>query len=188
MNTNRLTESIEKALNAQITKEAHASQIYLSYASWAERQGLSGIAVFLFRHAEEERYHMMKILKYILKRGGQVRLETIPAPPENPSDLKTCFERAFKHEVDNTKSVYEIVKKSFDEADWATWNFMRWFVKEQVEEETLVMNLLDKLKISGGENIGGNELYVLDRDLGKIASEPDARQDLEPEVVEHKVE
>ena len=62
MDTNRLSKPISTLLNDQMTKEAHASQIYLSYASWAARQGYGGIANFLFRHAEEERNHMMKIL------------------------------------------------------------------------------------------------------------------------------
>ena len=69
MNTNRLSESICKALNDQMTKEAHASQIYLSYASWLNAQGYEGVANFLFRHANEERNHMMKFLEYILKAG-----------------------------------------------------------------------------------------------------------------------
>ena len=59
MNTNRISKTIAAALNAQMTKEAHASQIYLSYAAWADRQGFGGIANFLFRHANEERNHMM---------------------------------------------------------------------------------------------------------------------------------
>ena len=71
MDTNRLSETICKALNSQMTKEAHASQIYLSYASWADAQGYEGIANFLFRHANEERNHMMKLLEYILERGAK---------------------------------------------------------------------------------------------------------------------
>src|SRR5580692_10192463 len=130
MNTNRLSKTMAAALNAQMTKEAHASQIYLSYAAWAEHQGFDGIANFLFRHAQEERNHMMKILEYILKRGAEVEVAAIPKPFENPANLHTCFEKIFKHEVDNTESIYKLVKISFDEGDWATWNFMQWFVKE----------------------------------------------------------
>ena len=81
MNTNRLSKTIAAALNTQMTKEAHASQIYLSYAAWAGWQGFGGISNFLFRHAQEERNHMMKILEYILKRGGEVIVTMIPAPP-----------------------------------------------------------------------------------------------------------
>ena len=53
METNRLSKKIQEALNAQMTKEASASQIYLSYAAWAAGQGYGGIANFLFRHANE---------------------------------------------------------------------------------------------------------------------------------------
>ena len=165
MNTNRLSPALAEILNAQMTKEAHASQIYLSYAAWADNLGYGGVANFLFRHAQEERNHMMKILEYILKRGGEVIVTAIPAPPPNPSNIQHCFEKIFEHEVDNTNAVYKVVKMSLTEEDWATWNFMQWFVKEQTEEETLALELLDKIKIAGGKDIDHNSMYSLDRDL-----------------------
>jgi len=171
MNINRLPKKITASLNAQITQEAYASQIYLSYGAWAGSEGYAGIANFLFRHAEEERNHMMKILEYIVKRGGEVTIEAIPAPHANPKSVNECFEQIFKHEVNNTKAIYALVKLSLDEEDWATWNFMQWFVKEQVEEESFAMNLLDKIKIAGGEKAAHNELYSLDRDLEKTSEE-----------------
>ena len=170
MNTNRLSKTIEEALNRQMTKEAHAAQIYLSYAAWADKQGCGGIANFLFRHAHEERNHMMKVLEYILKRGGEVKVEAIPAPPPNPKSINNCFEKVFEHEVDNTNAIYSVAKLAHTEEDWATWNFMQWFVKEQIEEETLAMDLLDKIKIAGGENASDHSLYSLDKDL---KTEPD---------------
>src|SRR5581483_1784605 len=103
MNTNRLSKTVTAALNEQMTKEAHASQIYVSYAAWADFIGLSGTANFLFRHAQEERNHMMKILEYILKRGAEVQVTAIPAQPENPTNIIHCFEKIFAHEVDNTR-------------------------------------------------------------------------------------
>jgi ferritin len=167
MKTNRLSPTITQALNDQMTKEAHASQIYLSYATWADNEGYGGIANFLFRHAAEERNHMMKILEYISQRGARAKVVAIPAPPNDPSSVNNCFEKVFEHEVDNTTAVYKIVKMSFDEEDWATWNFMQWFVKEQTEEETLAMSLLDKIKISGGEQATPEALYEFNKDLEK---------------------
>ncbi|WP_339926482.1 ferritin [uncultured Cyclobacterium sp.] len=171
MNTNRLSKTIAAALNAQMTKEAHASQIYLSYAAWADKRGFSGIANFLFRHAQEERNHMMKILEYILKRGAEVEVTAIPAPSESPVSINNCFEKVFEHEVDNTNAVYKLVKMSHAEEDWATWNFMQWFVQEQVEEETLAMNLLDKMKIAGGEQMSSDALYSFDKDMEETQDE-----------------
>src|SRR6185437_10179927 len=165
MNTNRLSKTICKALNSQMTKEAHAAQIYLAYGSWADANSYQGISNFLFRHANEERNHMMKFLEYILQRGGTVSITAIPDPGSSPVSVYDCFVKAFKQEVDNTESIYKIVKQSFDEADWATWNFLQWFVKEQTEEETLIMNMLDKFKIAGGDKVSDQSLYSIDRDL-----------------------
>src|SRR6478736_2345074 len=115
MKTNRLSKTLAAALNDQMTNEAHASQIYLSYAAWADNHGFAGIANFLFRHANEERNHMMKILEYILERGAKVKVEALPSHPEDPESIQNCFERIFEHEVDNTKGIYKLVKLSFVE-------------------------------------------------------------------------
>jgi ferritin len=165
MEKNRLSKTLQQALNAQMTKEAHAAQIYLSYGVWAADKGYGGISNFLFRHAAEERNHMMKLLEFILERGAKAKIEAIPSPPEDPSNIQNCFERIFDHEVDNTKGIYKLVKLSLEEEDWAAWHFMQWFVKEQTEEETLALNLLDKIKIAGGANGTADAIYVLDREL-----------------------
>jgi ferritin len=67
---------------------------------------------------------------------------------------------------------------SFDEEDWATWNFMQWFVKEQTEEETLALNLLDKIKIAGGEKASDSALYALDRELKTKPDDATLAQDI----------
>ncbi|MGO4290574.1 ferritin [Chitinophaga sp. RAB17] len=170
MNRNRLSPNMETGLNKQMTQEALASQIYLSYAAWASGEGYSGIANFLFRHANEERNHMTKFLEYILERGGKVTIEAIPQPPGDPVSVQNCFEKVFQQEIENTASIYKLVKLSFDEGDWASWNFLQWFVREQTEEETLALNLLDKIKVAGGEKASDDALYNLDRDLQQ---EPD---------------
>ena len=178
MKTNRLSDTLSQTLNDQMTKEAHASQIYLSYAAWADNQGYGGISNFLFRHAAEERNHMMKLLEYILKRGAKAKVVAIPAPPSDPTSINNCFEKVFEHEVDNTNGIYKIVKQSLIEEDWATWNFMQWFVKEQTEEETLALSLLDKIKIAGGEKATPEALYELNKDLEKTPNDATLAQDV----------
>lgn len=178
MNTNRLSDNIAEALNQQMTREAHAAQIYLSYAAWADGEGYEGVANFLFRHAQEERNHMMKILEYILMRGAKVKVVAIPAPPANPTNMNDCFEKVFQHEVDNTNAIYKVVNMSHETHDWATFNFMQWFVKEQVEEETLALNLLAKMKIAGGEKANDDALYMLDKDLEHTPDKAKSAQDV----------
>ena len=177
MDTNRLSPTLAKALNDQMTNEAHNAQIYLSYAAWAADKGYDGTANFLFRHSSEERNHMMKFLEYILKRGAKVTVTVIPAPGEDPTSVNDCFEKIYKSEVENTTSIYNIVNMSLEEKDWATWNFMQWFVKEQTEEETMAIDLLDKIKIAGGANANDDALYNLDRDLEKTPDDAVLAQD-----------
>lgn len=171
MKTNRLSKTLQTALNHQMTKEAAAAEIYLAYASWASEEGYAGVARYLFMHAGEERNHMMKILEYILERGGIVKIASIPTPTDNPIHLQQCFEQVFEQEADNTKGIYKIVKMSLAEEDWATWHFMQWFVNEQTEEETMALHLLDKIKIAGGAKATGEALYALDADLNKLSGE-----------------
>ncbi len=177
MDTNRLSASLSAALNQQMTNEAHNAQIYLSYGSWAADLGYDGISNFLFRHANEERNHMQKFLEYILKRGGKAVITAIPDPGPDPVDMNDCFEKVFSSEVKNTESIYKIVAMSFQEQDWATWNFLQWFVKEQTEEETMAMDLLSRIKIAGGSRASDSVLYTLDRDLGVTPDEATLAQD-----------
>ncbi|MBS1532845.1 MAG: ferritin [Bacteroidetes bacterium] len=181
MDTNRLSQKIASALNQQMTNEAHNAQIYLAYGAWADSEGYEGIANFLFRHANEERNHMMKFLEYILKRGSKVVVSAIPEPGPNPAGVNDCFERIFKSEVENTANIYNLVNMSMEEKDWATWNFMQWFVKEQTEEETLALDLLSKIKVAGGAKAGADALYALDADLAKTPDDARLAQDVSVE-------
>jgi len=121
---------------------------------------------------------MMKFLEYILKRGAKVVVTAIPAPGPDPSSVNDCFEKVFKSEVENTKSIYDIVNMSMAEKDWATWNFIQWFVKEQTEEETLALDLLSKIKVAGGPNANHDALYTLNNELGKTPDDATLAQDV----------
>jgi ferritin len=92
MKTNRLSDKITTALNEQMTKEAHASQIYLSYGAWADNNGFSGIANFLFRHAAEERNHDENTGIHIKQRCKAI-VTAIPAPTTDPVSVNNCFEK-----------------------------------------------------------------------------------------------
>jgi ferritin len=78
---------------------------------------------------------MMKILEYILKRGAEVQVTAIPAPPDCPSSIHNCFEKVFKHEVENNVGVSKLAKMSFDEEDWATWNFMQGLMRGHQKQD-----------------------------------------------------
>ena len=160
-----LKEKIENALNNQIKIEAESSQFYLAMASWAETQGLNGTAKFLYQHADEERMHMLKLVKFVNERGGHAIIPQLSAPDKDYSSLKTVFEMLLKHEMMVTEEINNVVDTCLAEKDYTTHNFMQWYVSEQIEEEALARSIMDKLNMIGNDKGG---LYLFDRDLENL--------------------
>lgn len=161
-----LSKKIESALNKQVELEASSSQYYLAMASWAETQGFDGAAQFLYTHSDEERMHMLKLIKFINERGGQGIVPTLKQPPSSFKSLNAIFEQIHEHEVGVSAEINNLVETCLKEKDYTTHNFLQWYVSEQIEEEALARKILDKLKLIGGDKGG---LYLFDRDLGGMA-------------------
>jgi ferritin len=155
-----LKKKVEDLCNRQVEREGYSSNLYLSMASWAENNGLPGIATWLYAQAEEERIHFLKFIKYINERGGSAVLPAFKKPPTEFRGAEELFKEVLKHEEFITASINEIVHLTLDEKDYNTHNFLQWFVTEQVEEEASVRTIIDKLKLVGPAN-----LYIFDRDI-----------------------
>ncbi len=153
---------VENELNRQIEKELSSSQFYLAMASWAENSGLNGTAKFLYKHSDEERFHMLKLIKFVNERGGKAIVPAISQPPSEFKDIKNVFELLLEHEIDVTNSINELVDICLQEKDYTTHNFVQWYVSEQLEEEALARSVLDKIKLIGTDPGG---MYMFDRDL-----------------------
>jgi ferritin len=76
--------------------------------------------------------------------------------------LKSAFEEFLKHELLVSNSINDLVHLSLAEKDYATHNFLQWYVNEQIEEERTARVLNDKLKLIGDDRSG---LYLFDRDI-----------------------
>ncbi|MBL8009359.1 MAG: ferritin [Flavobacteriales bacterium] len=164
-----LSKKIETALNGQIAIEAGSSQAYLAMASWAENQGLSGTAAFLYRHSDEERMHMLKLIKFVNERGGRAVVPALKQPATDFKSITDIFRSLLEHETHVTATINQVVDTCLKEKDYTTHNFMQWYVSEQIEEEALARTLIDKLNLIGNDKGG---LYLFDRDLeGMIAPE-----------------
>jgi ferritin len=161
-----LSKNTEIALNKQIRIEAESSQIYLSMACWAEVNGLEGIAKFMYAQSDEERMHMLKLIKYVNERGGHSQITDLKAPKTNYETFKEMFEELYKHELFVSNSINELVHITFQEKDYATHNFLQWYVAEQIEEESTAKTILDKINLIGDDKGG---LYLFDRDIQQIA-------------------
>ncbi len=157
-----LSKKIEKALNNQVELEAMSSNIYLAMASWAESQGLNGVAEFLFMHSDEERMHMVKLLRFINDRGGRGIVPALKQPEDEYKSITEIFKQVLSHEVKVTLEINKVVDACLNEKDYTTHNFMQWYVAEQLEEESLAKENVDRLNLIGNDKGG---LYLFDRDL-----------------------
>ena len=160
-----LSKKIEKALNDQVRVEAESSQIYLSMACWAEVKGLEGVAKFMYAQSDEERLHMLKLVKFINERGGHAKVSDLKGPKVDFGSFKNMFQELFDHEVFVSNSINELVHVTLEEKDYATHNFLQWYVAEQIEEEALARTILDKINLIGNDKGG---LYLFDRDIQQI--------------------
>jgi ferritin len=162
-----LNNTIQSALNQQVLVEAESSQIYLAMASWAEVKGYPGIAAFLYRHSDEERTHMLKLVKYINERGGHGIVPALKGPEASYAGIQQVFKSVLDHEIYVSNQINSLVEVCLKEKDYSTHNFLQWYVSEQIEEEALARTIMDKLNLIG-EDKGG--LYIFDRDIASLGA------------------
>ena len=167
---------IEAALNDQVEKEGFSSQFYLAMASWAENNGLNGTAKFMYQQSDEERFHMLKLVKFINERNGRALIPPIAQPPREFDTLQSVFEQLLEHELMVSASINDLTEICLEEKDHATHNFVQWYVSEQLEEEASARLILDRLRLIGNDKGG---LYLFDRDMETQAAQAAAAMAME---------
>lgn len=162
-----LSKKVQDALNEQVRIEAQSSQVYLAMASWAEIQpGIDNITEFFYRHSDEERMHMLKLVHFINERGGFAIIPALEAPTLTFPSVKHAFNELLRHEIMVSESINHLVDLALTEKDYATHNFLQWYVSEQIEEEALARTLNDKLELIGDERSG---LYLFDQNILSVS-------------------
>ncbi|NLA49754.1 MAG: ferritin [Bacteroidales bacterium] len=161
-----LKKKVEDICNRQIEREGYSSNLYLAMAVWAETKGFEGTAGWLYAQADEEREHMLKLIKFVNDRGGTAIVPAFEKPPVEFENVQSLFEEVLKHEEFITESINEMVELTIAEKDYTTHNFLQWYVAEQIEEESTAKGILDKLNMGGKHN-----LYPFDRDLMRSRTE-----------------
>ncbi|MCB1121771.1 MAG: ferritin [Verrucomicrobiae bacterium] len=162
-----LPKSLEKALNQQIGIEFEASYTYLSMAAWFDAQSWDGFSTWMSTQSDEERVHAMKFYNYLLDRGANVKLPAIKAPDAAFDSPLGVFQASLKQEQSVTATINKLYKLALETDDFATVSFLKWFVDEQVEEEKIVSDMIEKLKRAGNKV---ETLLLLDQAAGARSS------------------
>jgi len=164
-----LKKKVEDALNEQIQLEEESSRVYMAMASWCESNGFPGAAQFLYKHSDEERMHQTKFIHYVNDRGGHALLKPLAEPGNAYKSLKDVFEQVLKHELHVTASINALYDLATREKDFTTGQFLQWYIMEQIEEESLVNGVLDKMNLAG-DNKGG--IFFIDKELAALGAVP----------------
>ena len=163
-----LSKKMADKLNKQLNLEFYSSNIYLQMCAWADAQGLEGTASFLKKQAVEEMEHMMKIFDYINESGSMAVVGKIDEPATDYKSVKEVFEKAFAHEKFVTKSIHKLSESAMAEKDYATHQFLQWYIEEQREEEAQFSSIMDKINLIGADKRG---LYLIDREMAQRAAQ-----------------
>ena len=159
-----ISEKIQDALNVQINLEQYSSQLYLAMSAHCEAKSLGGFAHWLRIQAQEETTHAMKLVAFVLDRGGRLELRAIAAPPRDFGTVTGVFEGILEHERRITASINELFERSRAEKDHASEIALQWYVTEQIEEEANVGRIVDRLRAIGEQ---GGGIWYLDSQMGK---------------------
>lgn len=164
-----LNESLSSALNEQLNFELYSAHVYLAIAGYCSGESLDGFANFFIVQAEEERFHAMKIYKFLNDRGKRVSLEGMEPPQNVYESVLEAFEHAFQHEQIVTKRIYHLSDLAMNDREHATIQFLKWFIDEQVEEESMFDSIIHKLKRIDSDS---NAFFMMDAEFAKRTFTP----------------
>ncbi|MGF1542348.1 MAG: non-heme ferritin [Pleurocapsa sp.] len=164
-----LSQKIIDRLNQQINLEIYSSHLYLQMSSWCAYKALDGCATFLSQHADEEMMHMRRLLNYLQETGALAIISGMQSPPAEFNSLTEMFEKIYEHEQVVTSKINDLVHLATTEQDYATLQFLQWYVAEQHQEEFLFKSILDKIKLIG---IEGQGIFFIDREIASMAANP----------------
>ena len=157
-----LSDKMIQLINKQIQLEFNAGQLYKAMSTWCEYTGWEGLAKFMKTHVEDERMHMNKLYDYALDRQVNPITPAVVSQPTTFKDLKDILEKSLAHEELIENSYKDAIKIALSESDHTSYQFLLWYLNEQVEEINLMCKWLDRLNIVGYDQKG---MFFIDQEI-----------------------
>ena len=130
------------------------------------------MAAFFYGQALEERDHAMMMVQYLLDTDADVVIPGVEAPVSAFDDVVAPVALALAQEKRVTEQINGLLKTAREESDFASEQFMQWFIKEQVEEVATMSDLL-AVVTRNRDDIEDIEEYVA-REQGGGETDPTA--------------
>jgi ferritin len=157
-------------LNAQIGHEFAAHQQYVACAIYFDELTMPRTSQLFFDQAVEERNHAMMMVRYLLDADAPVKVPGIEAPVTEFADVVAPVALALAQEKRVTEQINALIGVARRENDFASDQFMQWFIKEQIEEVSKMSDLLAVVRRST-HDLETIEDYVL-REVKPEAADP----------------
>ena len=155
-----ISQKMNAAINEQIGREFGASHQYVAIAAHFDAENLSTLAKHFYRQAEEERDHAMRFVRYLVDAGAKVAIPAVAAPKPEFSSAEDAVKLSVKWEKEVTKQIHALVELAMKESDHTTFNFLQWFVAEQLEEVSSMEKLLSIVQRSGESGLLHVDRYL----------------------------
>ncbi len=157
-----LNKKMEEAINRQINAEMWSSHLYLAMSVHFAYNSFDGFAHWMRKQAEEEMEHAYAMIDYLNRRGGRPVIMPIQEVPNEYGTALEVMESVLRHECAVSESIIRLVDLAEELHDLPSREFFMGFVKEQVEEEQSVSDVIAKLKL-----YGDGHAILVDHHVGK---------------------
>ncbi len=164
---------VEK-LNEQIAYEFAASQQYIAIAVHYDIETLPRLAAFFYAQAVEERNHALMMVQYLADADSPVVIPAVTAPRNDFSDIVEPVQIALDQEKRVTEQINTLAGLAREHGDYASEQFMQWFIKEQVEEVASMNELLAIVRRSADDPLRAEEWLARERPGGDGGGDPTA--------------
>ena len=154
----KISDEVTEALNRQIELEAGATQYYLATAGWCEIAGYEGAAAYFYAQSDEERMHMLKIIKFLTSLGIPAKIPAVPGPEIHHKSLEDALKMSLQNEQVVTESIRKALALAHEKFDYSALELLEWFAAEQVQEETKFEAILQKFDVIGRDGLAVAEI------------------------------
>lgn len=141
-----ISDRLSALLVEQIGNELSAHQAYMGISIHFERQSLKRWAGVFRAQALEEAGHAEKIMAFLIDNEVAFDLPPLRGATSHYKSATEAVEAALGNEIRVSGQFDAMAAAARAEDDHRAFQFLQWFIDEQVEEERKIRSLLDLVK------------------------------------------
>ncbi len=147
-----------------LSMERNANVQYFSMSLWFQERDLNGFSSFFIKESKDEMEHAYKFTDYLIARGQNIELHSLPKPIQKWESIEDLISFAFNLEAELTISLQQLYSIAERSTDVRTSVFLDPIVESQIKSEDEFAHILGKVKFSKGNP---SAMLIIDEYLSK---------------------